>query len=129
MVPPGTVLPTSQYLTVVGFLHSTHREQDILSYTHLAGLCQAHANAETGRHARRQAVAEACPHRRIDDPEASHHRLHNQLCGELADTLDFIWDVPGEERWGVEGAGAAILEGHPKVLMLLHLEGLHFSTC
>lgn len=37
----------------------------------------------------------------MDDPDASDHRLHNQLAAELLDAVDLLAHLPGDHKAGV----------------------------
>lgn len=66
--------------------------------THHAGLSQAHGQAETGRHGRRQQWAEAGAYGRVDHTQAADNSFHNQLSGEGSQGLHF-WRNSPEEKW------------------------------
>lgn len=51
-------------------------------------------------------MAEAGPHRRANNTEASNDRFNYQLSSELTDALYFIWDVPGRKKQKKKGAQA-----------------------
>lgn len=63
--------------------------------SHLTGLSQAHAQSKAGRHARGERVGQSIAQRRVDHAQASHHRLHDQLTGELLHTLNILINVSG----------------------------------
>ncbi len=72
--------------------------QALKRVSHLTSLCQAHAQSEAGRHARGEWMGQAIAQRWVDHTQAFHHRLHDQLTGELLHTLNILINVPG--RWG-----------------------------
>lgn len=66
--------------------------------THHAGLSQAHGQAETGGHGKRQQGAEARAHSRVDHTQAADNSFYNQLSGEGSQGLHFWRNCPEEKR-------------------------------
>lgn len=72
---------------------------------YLAGLGQAHAHPEAGGHTRRQGGGQRAAQARIDHPDTSDHRLHNQLTGELAHPVHVLPNLPVGHKNNVESPG------------------------
>lgn len=88
---------------------SSNLDQDIkVLMSHLAGLGQAHAYPEAGRHARRQGGRESTAHSRVYHTQASHHCLHYELTGELLHTLHSFIYIAAEQKTEVQGLTANI---------------------
>lgn len=62
--------------------------------SHLTGLRQARAHPEAGRHARREGCGQRAAQARIDHPDASGHRLHDELAGEVFDAGRVLAHLP-----------------------------------
>lgn len=61
--------------------------------TYLAGLCQAHAHSEAGRHAWGEGGGQRAAQAWIYNPDTSDHRLHDQLTAELLDAADLLTEI------------------------------------